>query len=264
MSHPRLPAAGFAAGPRAALPALSTVTSDRQPSRATPLTRRYEVAGLTPVGRHVDFSTVAPATPDFESACASFARGTLIATLQGPVAIEDLIPGMDLLTADAGPQKLLWVGSMMVFPSLPGLNEDDVRLTRITADTFGLGRPMSDLMLGPRARLLFRHSGCVTMFGTPAAFAPARAFADGTSMISVKPATPVRVYHLALHGQHIIRANGIEVESFHPGDRADTMMDKATWDLFLGLFPHARSIADFGPMPHPRLTAFEYEGLNVA
>lgn len=229
-----------------------------------PLTRRYEVAGLTPNGLFNDFSTIAPATPVFEEAFSGFARGTLIATETGPVAVEDLAPGAMIETADNGAMELLWVGSMMIFPALPDLDEDSAQLTRVTADSFGLGRPMPDLMLGPRARLLHRHSTCRKMFGTEAAFAPARAFIDGFATISVRPATPVRVYHLALDGQQVIFANGMEVESYHPGTQAQTMMDAPTMELFLSLFPHVRTLEDFGPMTYPRLTAFELESMRAA
>lgn len=264
MTYPRQTTAGLAVDTRARKAHLSTARSDRRPQRAMPLTRRYEVAGLTPAGLLTDFSSVAPATPIFEEAFAGFARGTLIGTVGGPVAIEDLTPGMEIETVGQGPRTLLWVGSMTIFPSLPDVADDDVRLTRIVADTFGLGRPMPDLLLGPRARLLFRHAGCGPLLGSQSAFAPARSFADGSSVIAVRPVAPVRVYHLALDGQYVICANGVEVESYHPGTHADSMMNAATQDLFLGLFPHARTLEDFGPMPHPRLTAFELENLRAA
>lgn len=264
MSYPRLPAARLAADTRASQPTLSTVSNDRRSLRATPLTRKYEIAGLTPAGNRVDSTIIAPATPDFETACGSFARGTLVATPYGPIAVEDLEPGMDIDTVDNGPQKLLWIGSMRVFPDMPGLDQDESRMLRISADSFGFGRPGPDLLLGSQARLLFRHNGCTTMFGTNAAFAPARAYLDGVNVIDIRPVTSVRIYHLAFHGQQTLNVNGIEAESFHPGESAHQMMDPQSWDLFLSMFPHARSVQDFGPMPLPRLTAFEFEGMRAA
>ncbi|MBC56392.1 MAG: hypothetical protein CL814_05600 [Confluentimicrobium sp.] len=263
MGYPHQTAAGIAAS-RAMKGPLSPARSDRRPPRATPLTRRYEVAGLTRSGALIDFTSVAPATPAFEEAFAAFARGTLIATADGPVAVEDLIPGTMIETADNGPMPLLWVGSMMIFPSLPDVAEDAVRLIRVTADSFGLARPAHDLVLGPRARVLFRHTGCKQMFGTRSAFAPARSYTDGVNMVSVRPAAPVRVYHLVLDGQQILLANGIEVESYHPGTPADVMVDLEMRELFLGLFPHVRNLSDFGPMHIPRLTEHEFEGMRAA
>lgn len=260
MSYPHVPAAQIAAG----LPARSAPDTSRKGLRATPLTRRFEVAGLTREGRIAEFSLVAPATTAFEATSAAFAHGTLIATENGPVAVQDLEPGMMIETADAGPKMLLWVGSMMLFPDLPGLNEDNTRLTRITAEAFGLSRPMSDLMLGPHARLLQRHPAMAARFGAKAAFVPVQTVEDGHSAVSIRPVSPVRVYHLALHGQHILWANGIETESFHPGRLADVHMDRPTWDLFLTLFPYARCLHDFGPITHLRLEPTDVDRLRVA
>ena len=230
---------------------------DRAPSRSTTVTRRYEICGLTPEGDIADFTRVAPATPVFEDAFAGFARSSLFLTESGPVAIEDLHPGMMLETGRNGLQPLLWVGSMTIYPGAPGQSAESATLTRVTADSFGLGRPMPDLMLGARARLLYRGAGCQEMFGTDAGFAPARAFVDGVSTIKVQPVAPIRVYHLALHGQQIVSANGLEVETYHPGQHAEMMVEPEIREIFLGLFPHVQSLGDFGQMPLPRMTAFD-------
>ena len=264
MFFPHSSDAGPAASKRAK-PAGHTTTavSERRPRPVMPFTRKYEVAGVTPSGQFERFTRLAPATPAFEDAFAGFARGTLIQTPRGPVAVEDLAPGMPI-TVDGGDLPLLWIGSMTVYPDLPGQPEESGRLTRITADAYGLGRPMPDLLLGSRARLLFRHAQCEALFGQRAAFAPARAFIDGMSAVQIFPAGPVRIYHLALERQAVLRANGVEVESFHPGQAVDEMMERDTLNLLLSLFPHARSLGDFGPMPYPRLTSFELEGMRAA
>ncbi|MGC9368790.1 MAG: Hint domain-containing protein [Paracoccaceae bacterium] len=228
-----------------------------------PLTRSYEVAGLAPAGEVVNLTRNAPATPAFEDAFAGFARGTLIQTANGPVAVEDLVPGMPI-AVDGEDLPLLWIGSMTLDPERPGQRDENSRLTRITADTFGLGRPMPDLLLGARARLLFHHAQCEALLGQRAAFAPARGFIDGMSAFQIAPATPVRVYHLALERQAVLRANGVEVESFHPGLAVEKMLDRDTLTELVALFPHARGLGDFGPMPYPRLTAFELEGMRAA
>ncbi|WP_095588491.1 Hint domain-containing protein [Actibacterium ureilyticum] len=262
MVYPR-PAAHGAASANITPRKTPSARLEHLPQRNTPITRRYEVRSLTPEGEQVDFMRVAPATPVFEDAFAGFARGTLFSTESGPVAIEDLQPGMMLETGRAGMQPVLWVGSMTVYPGAAGQSTESATLTRITADSFGLGRPMPDLMLGARARLLYKGAGCQEMFGSDAGFAPARAFVDGISAIRIQPAAPVRVYHLALHGQQIVMANGLEVETYHPGQHADMMVEPEIRDIFLGLFPHVRSLSDFGMMPLPRMTAFELENLRA-
>ncbi len=264
MVHPHLPGAQAAldTNDRARYAHRNTARSERRPQRSTPLTRRYEVAGLTHNGDIQTFSKVAPATPSFEDAFASFARGTLIHTPNGPTAIEDLTPGDMVETAQNGAKPIQWIGSIAIHPGLAGQGEENATLTRVTADSFGLGRPMPDLMLGSRARLLFRNTGCEDICGSETAYAPASAFIDGYSMINVRPVSSVRLYHLAVQDQETILANGLEMESYHPGVQTDSMLDLDVRETFMAMFPHARTIQDFGQMRLPRLTRFEVDRLR--
>ncbi|SIO46190.1 Hint domain-containing protein [Rhodovulum sp. ES.010] len=231
---------------------------------ARPLLRRYEVTGTSADGRRQTFVRAMPADPHLDEAFAAFSHGTLIATADGPVAVEDLQPGMALATVDAGPRRLMWIGSTVLAPNAEGRPQDTPVLTRVTADSLGLGRPMPDLVLGPRARMLFRHPACRDLVGSDAAFAPASSFVDGVALIALRAVRPTRVFHLALESQHILRANGVEVESYHPGESADKVMDYAARLKFLALFPHLDGFDGFGPMPLPRLTAFEMDAMRAA
>ncbi|MCB2126309.1 MAG: Hint domain-containing protein [Albidovulum sp.] len=233
--------------------------ADPGPLRSTPLTRRYEIAYLDAEGRFETCTRLAPAIPEFEEAFSAFARGTVIATTEGPVAVEDLVPGMEALTAEGRAERITWIGSMTLFPqrAMPGMPRST--LTRITADAFGVGRPMPDLVLGPRARILVRDARCRFATGVEAAYAPACAFADGVSIIEVSPVAALSVFHIVLERQGSIRAAGLEIESFHPGARMSDGFDPQVAQVFLTLFPHMRSIADFGALAHPRMTAAEVE-----
>jgi hypothetical protein len=245
-----------------------TVRHDGQLQRSRPLTRKYEVAHLSTPDPSMpqticEFSRTAPATPMFEDAFAAVARGSLISTTNGLVAVEDLLPGDQLETVGHGPQTLHWIGAMTLFPNVTG-DADAGQLLRVSADSFGIGRPMPDLILGPRARLFYRNSACLSLVGSETAFAPAHAFADGNSVTAVTPVSPVLVFHLGLNGQHIIRANGLEIESYHPGSHTDILPDRETMGLFMTLFPHLNTFRDFGPLRTPRLTAFEIEDMQAA
>jgi len=140
---------------------------------------------------------------------------------------------------------------------MPGMH--DAKLTRITADAFGIGRPMPDLVLGPRARLLVRDARCRFATGIDSAYAPARSFTDGVTIIDVTPVAPVAVYHIVLERQGSIRAAGLEIESYHPGTRMADGFDPQVAQLFLSLFPHMRSFSEFGGMAHPRMSAQDVE-----
>ncbi|WP_074256657.1 Hint domain-containing protein [Vannielia litorea] len=233
-----------------------------------PLTRRFEVSYLAPNGDIREFQRVAPATPLFEDAFSTLGRGALISTTEGLVAVEDLLPGM-LVETLQGPKPLLWIGSMTVFPDSGELaarapGHEPQKMLRISTDTFGFGRPVHDLMLGPRARLLYRSSCCMEAVGTDEAFAPARAFVDGVNVVEISPLSPQRVWQLCFDGQQSYFAHGVDVESFHPGPKSEALHDREMAALFLALFPHVERFEDFGPMEVPRLTAFELENLRVA
>lgn len=229
--------------------------ADLRPARSSVPMRRVEIASVskTFVGTVDEVSRVVPAAPIFEEAFSAFARGTLFATDRGPVAVEDLWPGDRVRTAENSYASLLWRGSTMVVPN--GLGQDPIMgsLTRISAEAMGLGRPSPDLILGPRARLIHRSPGVRTLTGAEQAALPARDFIDGVNVIELTPGSAVPVYHLGF-GRHLrLVANGLEVESMHPGPLHMTGLRGEMLKLYLSCFPHVTSMEDFGPAMLPRL-----------
>ncbi|MCB2094077.1 MAG: Hint domain-containing protein [Rhodobacteraceae bacterium] len=202
---------------------------------------------------------LAPAIPEFEEAFSSFARGTVIATSEGPVAIEDLVPGMEALTAEGRTEQIIWIGSMTHYPSRASIGLEASKLTRITAEAFGVGRPTPDLMLGNRAHLLLRDSRCHRITGAEAAYAPAASFIDGVSIIEVTPAAPITVFNVVLRRHGSLRAAGLEIESYHPGSTIPDRMEPQLSAQLLDMFPQFRSFAEFGPVAFPRMTGEEVE-----
>ncbi|MGO4913942.1 Hint domain-containing protein [Pseudogemmobacter sp. W21_MBD1_M6] len=241
-----------------------TTSAELAPRRAAPRTRKYDIAFLDGNGCVQQASQIAPALPVFESGFAALARGTLIATGSGPVAVEDLLPGMQIQTLDNGAQTLLWIGSMLLIPDAQGQAPEMGRLTRLTTDSLGLGRPMPDLVLGPYARVLHRHASCRAQSGTDSGLALGREFEDGEMVISVTPVTPVRLYHLAFARHQIIRANGVDVESSHPGHPAIRALAFEMRNLLMSLYPHLTCTDGFGPLAYPRFSIENQESRGAA
>lgn len=238
----------------------------RKPTNPTPTTvpmRRYEALALMPDGSLSEVVQRAPALKCFESAFVAMARGTLLASEDGPVAVEDLLPGMRVETRDAGFQTVMWVGTTGLAAQTP-LAHMPARLFRVPVDSFGPSRPMPDLMLAPHARLLHRSSKLRNLSPDEAALTPITAFEDGYSVIRVAPVSPVNTYHIAFKEHHILRANGLEVESYHPGSDITRQIGGESLRQFLSLFPHIQSLADFGPLVAPRLSVEEYENVMAA
>lgn len=211
--------------------------------------RSYEVAALRADGSLYIGQDKAPAIPLFESAFSAFARGTLIATPQGDVAIEDLQPGDMVNTSTGEPARLIWIGSSSFVPADAGRR---VPLIRIMPDTFGQGRPSSFLTLGPSARILHTPHRLRSEAGEQRLLTPVREFVDGVNVIEVVPPTPVRLFHFCLDRHATISAGGIEMETFHPGANATKSVSHNLRDRFMGMFPRIGHMTDFGPLAHPR------------
>ncbi len=211
--------------------------------------RSFEIAALRADGSLYIGQDKAPAIPLFESAFSAFARGTLIATPHGDVAIEDLQPGDMVNTSSGEPAKLIWVGSSSFVPADAGRR---MPLIRIMADSFGQGRPNTFLTVGPAARILHTPHHLRSEAGERRLLTPVREFVDGVNVIEVVPPTPVRLFHICLDRHAAISAGGVELETFHPGANATRTVSHSLRDRFLGMFPQVGHITDFGPLAHPR------------
>ncbi len=223
------------------------------PQQTARLSRRFEVEWLE--GDDIrDAVHVAPALPVFEKAFGAFAHGVLIQTTEGPVAIEDLLPGMELECASGKTSRLMWKGSIMIVPNGPTLSDEPDRLYRVMPDAFGLGRPIQDQTFGPHVRRLDRDPKIRAALGTEAALVPLAALADGHSVVEVTPATATRVYHLACETHETILAAGLEVETYHPGPEMPLSLSEEMMAQFLTFFPYLTTIRDFGRLKAPRVS----------
>lgn len=233
-----------------------------QQSRDRTHQRKYEIAYLTPEGRVEQLTRMAPAVPVFEDAFGALGHGAIVQTETGPVPVEDLVPGDRVRLAGGQFDTLLWHGTMLLHPDDPFASPDTNCLIRIMADALGYDRPSPDLVLGPRARLFHKTRGIRVLTGSDAAFIPARDFADGAHIITLRPAAPVNVYQLGFARHQRISVNGLEIESLHPGTAFGLGLRGDALAQYLSLFPHKRSLEDFGTMQHPRLRMGDLELLD--
>ena len=221
--------------------------------------RRYEVVHLLPNGDIDDFTRVAPAHAAFEDSFGAFARGALLKTNRGVVAIEDILPGDEVKTVTNGFQTVQWRGAMTLVPGANGQHPRMGKLIRLAADALGIGRPMPDLLLGPSARLYQRSPTLERVTGQSAAFVPAQDFVDGVNIVEVTPQTPVQVFQLGFANHERIAVNGVELDSHNPGARHELGLRGDMLDLYMGLFPHMQRIEDFGLLMHPRLSLHDLD-----
>ena len=214
-----------------------------------PRLRTFEVAAMRADGSLSVATVKAPALPLFESAFSAFARGAVLSSPRGGIAVEDLQPGDWLNTSAGDPAQVVWIGSSNFVPADTGRR---MPLIRIMADTFGMNRPGSFVTVGPGARLLQTPPHLRGTTGGAPMLTPAGDFVDSVNVIEVVPPTPVRLFHICLTRHAAVDVGGIEMETFHPGMGATRQITHAQRDLFLSMFPHIAHITDFGPLAHPR------------
>jgi hypothetical protein len=215
--------------------------------RATPLMRKVEIVSLRPDGTPAEIVRLVPAISAFDRAFAAFTRATLLQTERGLVAVGDLWPGDRVRTLHNGFQTLMWKGQTAMVPQGRGQETAMTRLTRLAADALGIARPMPDLVLGPHARIVHRAARVARLTGKEGALIPARDFLDGVSVLDITPPATVDLFHLGFAAHEILIANGVEVDSYHPGALHNLWLRPEWKDLFLSCFPHIRTGDDFGP-----------------
>ncbi|MEO0391072.1 MAG: Hint domain-containing protein [Pseudomonadota bacterium] len=217
------------------------------PARASAFV--IETAALRPDGSRVIAQTRVPTIPLFETAFAALGRGTVLEGRDGPIAIEDLQPGDALRTSDGDDAQVTWIGASTFVPADAGRR---LPLVRIMADTFGVARPGGFLTLGPAARILQTPPRLAGSAAGQRLLTPAREFVDGMNVIEISPPTPIRLFHLCLSRHAAVIADGMEVETFHPGSGPLRTAPQKIQELFISLFPRIDHIGDFGPLAHPR------------
>lgn len=225
--------------------------------------RRYEVSSLLKNGNIVQTRHIAPALPMFEDAFCAFTRGSLVETEHGPMAIEDLMPGDTVLTQDGASDTVLWKGSVTLIPGRPDSRGRTRPLTRIMADTFGMQKPMSGVIAGPAARIVGTPAHLRHLHGNGPILTPVSEFQDGTGVIETMPPTPVELFHICLKRHSVIRVDGLQFETYHPGVNAVRMISHSLRSVYLNLFAHIESLNDFGPLLMPRAGDGEIDAMTA-
>lgn len=190
-----------------------------------------------------------------------FARGTLIATERGEVAVEDLRIGDRVLTRDAGAQPVRWIGATTVSAARLDLMPN-LRPIRIRAGALGAGLPLRDLVVSPQHRMLVGSRIARRMFGSDEVLVAARHLVglDGIEVAGDLP--EVAYFHLLLDAHHILTANGAPAESLFLGPEARKAVGPAAWREIRALFP---DLAADGPaQPGARPFATGRQGRRLA
>lgn len=169
-----------------------------------------------------------------------FTPGTRIATPNGAMLVEDLCEGDQVQTRDSGAQDILWIGSRRMTGArlfaMPRL-----RPIRFRAGALGIDRPDQELLVSPQHRMLIRGPATRALFNTSEVLVAASELVNGTSITVDLNVREIRYIHLLLPAHHILWANGVETESFHPASAAFTALDGSDKARLLAQFPELAS-----------------------
>lgn len=186
-----------------------------------------------------------------------FTPGTMIATPDGPRAVEDLREGDRVATKDNGAQDVLWIGSRRMTGArlfaLPKL-----RPIRIRTGALGIERPDQELLVSPEHRMLVQGRAAQALFNTPEVLVAARDLVNGSTVVVDSVLREVTYIHLLLPQHQVLWANGVESESFHPANAALSTLAEDDRARLLAMYPELEyDPASFGGYARRNLSPSE-------
>jgi len=172
------------------------------------------------------------------------AIGTHIMTEHGEIAIENLRPGIRLVTRDQGMQRLRWVGQTRPQPA--------GQVVQFEKDTINNCR---DMVVCANQLLVLKGAEAIMRFGKREVFASARSFVDDMGITLDQPGQP-HFYQLMLDSHEVIYAEAAACESFLP-TAANLMVLplSARLDIHLILPNIQNNPASFGPLARSVVSA---------
>ena len=146
-----------------------------------------------------------------------FVMGTRVTTPAGPVAVENLAAGDMVMTRDSGAQPVLWIGHSSISGARLHL-QPGLRPIRIRSGALGDGQPDGDLIVSPQHRVLWRGPTARALYNEDEVLIAAADLLDDARITRVRGLRRLDYYHLLLPRHHVIWANGVPAETFHPAD----------------------------------------------
>lgn len=180
-----------------------------------------------------------------EKSADCFTPGTMIATPDGPRAIETLAVGDLVMTRDHGAQPVIWTGGSVVDREKLDL-KPNLRPIMIKAGALGPNRPCRDMMVSPQHRVLASGPVVQRMFAVPEALVPAKFLLALPGVSAVSPDDGVHYIHVMLQDHELICADNLWAESMLAAPRAIANLTPAQRREITSIFPHLNR-----PAPRP-------------
>lgn len=179
--------------------------------------------------------------------------GTLVDTPNGKVPVEDLRPGDLVITRDDGAQPVRWAGRAT--RRAEGRDAPVV----FAAGAFGKHEAVE---MSQNHRVLVTSSRAELLFGQNELLVKAKDLLNDATIRLRSDGAPVTYVHLLFDRHQIITGNGLDSESYHPGDQTLDSFDADTRDEILQLLPEAEGGAPvYGPAARISLKSYESRAL---
>ena len=139
---------------------------------------------------------------EFDESIPCYVQGTLIATVNGLVAVEDLQPGDQVLTVEGKVEPVIWLGHHTIHCQRQ-VKAEKAYPVCIQKDAFETNVPNRDLYLSPD------HS--IYIDGV---MIPAFCLLNGLTILQARTEQLVTYYHVELPSHQAIYAEGLMAESY--------------------------------------------------
>ncbi len=179
---------------------------------------------------YTDIVTVAPPPP------ICFTTGTLIATPDGEIAIENLKVGDRVLNAAGEAVELRWIGTRHVDGSMLA-QFPKLRPIRITKDALGHGIPSQDLLVSRQHRFLVSSAIAHRLFNGDVLVAAIH-LTELPGIFIDDSVDSVSYVHFLCDEHEIVTAHGAAAESLYLGDQALQSLSQEAIEEIKKLFPN--------------------------
>ena len=214
--------------------------------------------------RSTHFTIVAAPPPTSSSLIAEpvcYAPGTLILTPGGEVPVEKLTVGDLVVTADHGPQMLIWIGKTR-HEFAPGPHKH--KPIEIKAGALGNGLPRRRLIVSPQHRMLMQGQVVQEMFDEAEVLALAKGLVELPDVRAMNGMREITYYSLLCERHEVIKAEGAWSESFYPGPTALKMISPLMRCQVEALLPALRTDPETGYGPKARRVLSRTETVALA
>ncbi len=169
-----------------------------------------------------------------------FVRGTLIATADGDIPVEDLKVGDLVETLDHGQQPLRWIGRRHI-DALELAENVNLRPIRIRMNVVSAEEGFGDLVVSPQHRILIASKVAQRMFGNTEVLVPAKQLLAIEGVEIADDLDDVTYFHILFDQHELVCANGVPSESLHLGPVAQRSLTPAGLEEIHALFPEVAS-----------------------